>query len=125
MVIFRFSILHPQDYILKITEFSKSVCDGGFGGWGRERPVKQRVTGLGNGAEGGQHGGEKKRAGGGPARGNSWEGGISGLKNSSEKCEGRRGRRGKKPEWAMGRTRQEDLNGCIMHQVHTNIYLTS
>ncbi len=31
-------------------------CDGGFGGWGRERPVKQRVTRLGNGAGGGQHG---------------------------------------------------------------------
>jgi hypothetical protein len=25
---------------------SQSVCDGGFGGWGRERPVKQRVTGV-------------------------------------------------------------------------------
>jgi hypothetical protein len=23
---------------------SLSVCDGGFGGWGRERPVKQRAT---------------------------------------------------------------------------------
>jgi hypothetical protein len=23
-----------------------SVCDGGFGGWGRERPVKQRATGV-------------------------------------------------------------------------------
>ncbi len=25
---------------------SLSVCDGGFGGWGRERPVKQRATGV-------------------------------------------------------------------------------
>jgi hypothetical protein len=24
----------------------QSVCDGGFGGWGRERSVKQRVTGV-------------------------------------------------------------------------------
>jgi len=25
---------------------SQSVSDGGFGGWGRERPVKQRATGV-------------------------------------------------------------------------------
>jgi len=29
-----------------INSVSLSVCDGGFGGWGRERPVKQRATGV-------------------------------------------------------------------------------
>jgi hypothetical protein len=32
------------------------------------------------------------------------------------------GRRGKEPEWAMGRTgRGGELNGCIMHRVPTSI----
>jgi hypothetical protein len=38
--------------IIYINSDNLSVCDGGFGGWGRERPVKQRVTKLGNGARG-------------------------------------------------------------------------
>jgi hypothetical protein len=38
-----------------------------------------------------------------------------------QRTEGGGGRHGKKPEWAMGRTRQGELNGCIMHQVHTSM----
>jgi hypothetical protein len=33
-----------KSYILIALSVRLSVCDGGFGGWGRERPVKQRAT---------------------------------------------------------------------------------
>jgi hypothetical protein len=67
---------NQQSYIL-IQLVLVCVCDGGFGGWGRERPVKQRVTG---------------------------------------------GRAGKDRARGAG-TRQDragELNGCIMHRVHTS-----
>jgi len=32
--------------IIYINSISLLVCDGGFGGWGKERPVKQRATGV-------------------------------------------------------------------------------
>jgi hypothetical protein len=41
-------ILQNQMVIQKYIKYinSVSLCDGGFGGWGRERPVKQRVAPL-------------------------------------------------------------------------------
>ncbi len=37
---------HEYPLVIYINSVSLSICDEGFRGWGRETPVKQRVTGV-------------------------------------------------------------------------------